>query len=355
MDSRPDSPPALASATVPADAFDELPPLVPLDNHDLLAVPEPASLGSPSVTANDALATTTDDAVHSSSRVPITVITGFLGSGKTTLLNYILSENHGKKIAVILNEFGDSQDMEKSLSPIISTFWTDADLCADIYLDGVVTVVDAKNVAHNLVGRGPFERETVRQIAMADRIILNKMDLVLVEELDGLKREVRRVNAVAPMIDLDRILDLHAFDERDPVLHDDSIDHVATVHGHMDASVTSVSLTLPHPTSRDAITRWLGALVWDFDPSAAAASDTSLHAPPLMELWRVKGKLRIAGEPNVVLLQGVADLFELLDTRDPWPPETGSNGGGSHIVVIGRYLRREELQSGLIAACPRVE
>ncbi|KNE61207.1 hypothetical protein, variant [Allomyces macrogynus ATCC 38327] len=137
-------------------------------------------------------------------------------------MHYILTENHGKRIAVILNEFGDTQDLEQSLSvgedgkqveewmelrngcmccsvkdlgvraieglmqkrgkfeyillettgladpePIIGMFWMDEDLGADVYLDGVVTLVDTRNVARQLKHRGPFERETVRHIAMA--------------------------------------------------------------------------------------------------------------------------------------------------------------------------------------------
>lgn len=132
-------------------------------------------------------------------KVPITIITGFLGSGKTTLLNYVLTEQHGKKIAVIMNEFGEGDSIEKSMSvgqggelfeewlelrngclccsvkdngvkaienlmtkkgkfdyvllettgladpgPIASIFWLDEELCSDIYLDGIITVVDAK-------------------------------------------------------------------------------------------------------------------------------------------------------------------------------------------------------------------
>ncbi|CEI86952.1 Putative CobW domain-containing protein [Rhizopus microsporus] len=134
-------------------------------------------------------------------KIPVTIVTGFLGSGKTTLLNYILTEKHDKKIAVILNEFGDSSDIEKSLSvnqdgnlyeewlelrngclccstkdvgvkaienlmekkgkfdyilletsgladpgPIASMFWLDDGLGSEIYLDGIVTLVDAKHI-----------------------------------------------------------------------------------------------------------------------------------------------------------------------------------------------------------------
>ncbi|KAI9189113.1 hypothetical protein H9P43_000541 [Blastocladiella emersonii ATCC 22665] len=374
--------------TTKLDAFDgdEFPDLIAEDVLDAPAelVPPPASIAD---------------------KVPITILTGLLGSGKTTLLNYILTENHGKKIAVILNEFGDTQDMEKSLSvaeggqkaeewmelgngclccsvkdtgvraiealmekrgkfdyillettgladpqPIISMFWMDAELCSQVYLDGVITVVDGKNVARNLLARGPFEREAVRQIALADRILVNKIDLMAPAELDQLEAELRRVNAMAPMfrtersrIDLNQILDLHAYDARDFTAVEAGLSAAAS-----SMSVSSVTLTVDHAVTREQITLWLGALVWEYSLDGGANSSDASRGN--MELWRVKGKLRVAGERNVVLLQGVTDLFELLDTKDAWSAADLASAP-SRIVVIGRFLDVAKLYESLAEAC----
>lgn len=210
-------------------------------------------------------------------RIPVTIITGFLGSGKTTLLNHILTQDHGRRIAVIENEFGeiniDSElvakrevlegttdtitmlsngclcctvrdDLIKALNklydrrnefdhiviettglanpaPIISSFYADARLPDRVRLDGVVTVVDAKFAERHLNEEKPegVVNEAVEQIAYADRIVLNKTDLVTPAELKRLEGRVRGINELASMqrtqrsvVPVDYVLGVGGFD-----------------------------------------------------------------------------------------------------------------------------------------------
>lgn len=198
------------------------------------------------------------------SRVPVTVLTGFLGSGKTTLLNRILTEQHGKRIAVIENEFGEvGVDQELVIGaeeeifemnngcicctvrgdlirilgnlmkrrekfdyilvettgmadpgPVAQTFFVDDEMQAKLKLDGIVTLVDAKHVWQHI----DESDEVKEQIAFADVIILNKIDLVVPEDVEKLEARVRSMNAQAKVIrtrnavvEMDKVLDVGGF------------------------------------------------------------------------------------------------------------------------------------------------
>ncbi|MDE2803178.1 MAG: GTP-binding protein [Chloroflexota bacterium] len=198
-------------------------------------------------------------------RVPVTILTGFLGSGKTTLLNRILTEEHGRRIAVIENEFGevgidqalvinaDEEVFEMSNGcicctvrgdlirvlnnlnkrrdkfdyvlvettgladpgPVAQTFFMDEELRAEYALDGIVTLVDAAHIEQQL-GRS---KESTEQIAFADVLLLNKTDLVNGETLDSLESQLRGMNRMARVVrsemanvPVDTVLDLAAFD-----------------------------------------------------------------------------------------------------------------------------------------------
>jgi len=200
-----------------------------------------------------------------SKKIPVTVLTGFLGAGKTTLLNRILTEQHGQRIAVIENEFGEigidqalvinadeeifemnngcicctvRGDLIRILGqllkrrdkfdrilvettgmadpgPVAQTFFMDEDMKAQFALDGLVTVVDAKHLLLHL----DDSEEAQKQVAFADVILLNKCDLVSADELDMVERRVRGVNAMAKLIrttnaaaPIDAVLDVGGFD-----------------------------------------------------------------------------------------------------------------------------------------------
>ena len=198
-------------------------------------------------------------------KTPVTVLTGYLGAGKTTLLNRILSEDHGKKYAVIVNEFGevgidndlivgaDEEVFEMNNGcvcctvrgdlirvvqglmkrkggfdaiivettgladpgPVAQTFFVDEDVRAKTQLDSVTTVVDAKHLMLRLAD----SKEAAEQIAFADQIILNKTDLVTETELAEVERAIRRLNPLAPIhraersnVPLDLVLGRGSFD-----------------------------------------------------------------------------------------------------------------------------------------------
>jgi len=203
--------------------------------------------------------------MSSSQKVPVTILTGFLGSGKTTLLNRILSEHHGKRIAVIENEFGevgidqglvinsDEEVCEMSNGcicctvrgdlirvlgnlmkrrdkfdyvlvettgladpgPVAQTFFMDDEIASEFSLDGIVTLVDAAHIDQQL-GRSD---ESSEQVAFADVLVLNKTDLVSVEKIDNLEVRLRDMNRMARVVrseqadvPVDTVLNLSAFD-----------------------------------------------------------------------------------------------------------------------------------------------
>ena len=315
-------------------------------------------------------------------RVPVTVVTGFLGSGKTTLVNYILSENHGKRIAVIENEFGEIGiddalviDAEEEIfemnngcicctvrgdlirilgtlmkrrdkfdyilvettgladpAPVAQTFFVDEEIRTQLRLDAIVTVVDAKHLAIHLFEEKEegIENEALEQLAFADRVLINKVDLVNEEELLLVEKQIRSINAGASLVrtqmskvDLDWVLNARAF-ELSRVLEVDPQFLEESEHMH-DQSITSVGIEVDGLVDLEKINDWLGWLLREKGT----------------EIFRMKGILNINGSENRFVFQGVHMLFDGQPDRAWRADETRVN----KMIFIGRNLDRDDLNS----------
>ena len=316
-------------------------------------------------------------------RVPVTVITGFLGSGKTTLVNRILTEQHGRRIAVIENEFGEVGiddalvlDAEEEIfemnngcicctvrgdlirilgalmrrrdrfdqiliettgladpAPVAQTFFVDDEIRDRLRLDAIVTMVDAAHVLEHLAEVKPddVENEAVEQVAFADRMILNKVDLVDEPKLTAVESRLRSINSAAEIVrsqdakvDLDRILDVGAF-ELQRVLTDDPAFLEQTDHQH-DQTVTSVGFQIDGDIDVDKLNDWLGELLGYRG----------------VDIFRSKGILALENQSRQYVFQGVHMLFDGTEGREWRPDEPRTN----RMVFIGRNLDRAELEAG---------
>uniref|UniRef100_A0A9J8ATM7 COBW domain containing n=2 Tax=Cyprinus carpio TaxID=7962 RepID=A0A9J8ATM7_CYPCA len=307
-------------------------------------------------------------------QIPVTIITGYLGAGKTTLLNYILTEQHNKRIAVILNEFGEGSALEKSLAvsqagelyeewlelrngclccsvkdnglkaienlmekkgkfdyillettgladpgAVASMFWVDAELGSDVYLDGIVTVIDAKYGMQHLTEEKPegLINEAARSI-------------------NGL---VKILETQKSRVDLSQVLDLHSFDISDGVRLAEKLQLVKTSQPHLDKSMLTITFEVPGSLSEDLLNIFIQNLLWEKTLKNKAGLP--------MAVIRLKGIVSIQQKQKKVMLQGVHELYELDETPEFWADQEPRI---NRLVFIGRNLDGEILKKEFISA-----
>lgn len=326
-------------------------------------------------------------------RTSCSILTGFLGAGKTTLVNHILQGKHGMRIAVIENEFGEvgvddalvleteeevfemnngcvcctvRGDLMRILNklsrrskkfdhiliettgladpaPVAQTFFVDEDIKENYELDAIITVVDSKHIIQHLEETKPegVENESVEQVAFADKIILNKLDLISTEEKEIVIKKLRKINTFADIfetiqskVDLKSILGVKAFSlDRVLQVEEDFLD-IDGEHLH-DDSVKSIGIEFEGELDLNKLNLWLATLLREKG----------------VDIFRSKGVLNIAGAGDArYVFQGVHMLMGISSSADgvgrAWKKDEKRM---NRLCFIGRNLDRAALLKSFMA------
>uniref|UniRef100_A0A9L0SWI2 Zn regulated GTPase metalloprotein activator 1 n=2 Tax=Equus caballus TaxID=9796 RepID=A0A9L0SWI2_HORSE len=312
-------------------------------------------------------------------KIPVTIITGYLGSAvekslavsqggelyeewlelrngclccsvKDNGLRAIenLMQKKGKFDYILLETTGLADP-----GAVASMFWVDAELGVDIYLDGIITVVDSKYGLKHLAEEKPdgLINEASRQVALADIIIINKTDLVSEEDLNKLRTTIRLINGLGKIletqrsrVDLSNVLDLHAFDSLSGVSLQKKLQHLPTAQPHLDQSVVTVTFEVPGNAKEESLNVFIQNLLWE--------KNVRNKDDACMEVIRLKGLVSIKDRPQQVIVQGVHELYDLEETPVSWRDDTERT---NRLVLIGRNLDEDILKQLFIATVTETE